>query len=433
MKLPKFQIAWTWSRGIPAWTALALVLSVWATQLSAQDEVADEASARKVLLVNTVVARLETSITQKSSFTGIVRARRTSELSFDRGGRVDRVQVAAGEIVESGQSLAQLDSRRLEIKKDNLESALARARDAWEQLEPAAETATDQQLQSTLQQLRGELNQLERDLTARSSPANQSPNSSRSLADRVNDLERQLGILNQISRQQKIDAQSKLVSELEGQLEDLELQIGDATLKAPFAGMIAARHIDEGTVVSAGRPLFTLVEQQVLSVWVGVPADIAAQTRVGESLAVDLGGQTFSGSVRAKLPQLDRTTRTRVVILNLPASAADQVLPGAVARVGIRTQNELAGFWLPISAIQRDLRGLWSVFVVENVSDQPTVARRIIELLHVEMERVLVRGTLQDGDVVIADGTHRIVPGQKVRSKDVSAEFSASAISQDPS
>ncbi|MGK7927765.1 MAG: efflux RND transporter periplasmic adaptor subunit, partial [Spirulina sp.] len=39
-----------------------------------------------------------------------------------------------------------------------------------------------------------------------------------------------------------------------------------------------------------------------------------------------------------------------------------------------------------------------------------------VEVLNTDGDRVLVRGTLQAGDRVILDGTHRIVSGQWVES-----------------
>ena len=42
--------------------------------------------------------------------------------------------------------------------------------------------------------------------------------------------------------------------------------------------------------------------------------------------------------------------------------------------------------------------------------------RRVVEVLHTEGDQVLVRGTLQDGELVVIDGLHRIVAGQLVRT-----------------
>jgi hypothetical protein len=77
------------------------------------------------------------------------------------------------------------------------------------------------------------------------------------------------------------------------------------------------------------------------------------------------------------------------------------------------------GFWLPIKALVRGKRGLWSCYVAEPDSDSPQrslVVRRDVEILHNESDSVYVRGTLSDGDQVIIDGIHRVTAGQLVTS-----------------
>lgn len=75
------------------------------------------------------------------------------------------------------------------------------------------------------------------------------------------------------------------------------------------------------------------------------------------------------------------------------------------------------GYWLPVAALVRGGRGLWSCFVLSEPdgSDTFQVLRRDVEILQTERDRVLVRGTLQSGDRAIINGTHRLVPGQRVR------------------
>jgi hypothetical protein len=84
---------------------------------------------------------------------------------------------------------------------------------------------------------------------------------------------------------------------------------------------------------------------------------------------------------------------------------------------------ETDGFWLPSTALTQAERGLWSAFVGEEERSSDgspqtglfRVARRDLEVLHTESDRVLVRGTLHAGEPVITGGTHRVVPGQVVR------------------
>jgi multidrug efflux pump subunit AcrA (membrane-fusion protein) len=81
------------------------------------------------------------------------------------------------------------------------------------------------------------------------------------------------------------------------------------------------------------------------------------------------------------------------------------------------------GFWLPIAALTEGLRGLWTVYalVPANPSAEPgedsvrLVEPRAVEILHTEADRVFARGTLADGDRIVAGGLHRLARGQRVR------------------
>ncbi len=423
--------------GLPRWRSAHSVglgcffLGVTLTAgLGFMQRVDDAASpgAGSGLVVNTVVARTEESLEESRSFLGVVRARRTSELGFERAGRVVRLLVSEGDAVQAGEEIAELDQRRLELKKTNLENASQRARTALEALDPEVPAVFD--LQAAVRQLQTELDVLSGDL-ARAGTLQRFD--AQSLSARITGLERRLAILNEKPRRQRIDEQRQILAELDGQLKDLELELEAGTLRAPFDGMVARRHVSQGSVVSTGMPIVRLVEQQSREAWVGIPVDMASRLKVGEEVLLNVVGETFAASVKAKLPELDRTRRTRTVIFAWDASLGDPVLPGEVARVQLRVESPTSGIWLPLAALTRDVRGLWSVLAVEGAQGQQVVTRRIVELLHAENGRAFVRGTLDDGDLVIANGTHRVVPGQRVRSRDVSSAFPADGARRDAS
>lgn len=58
-------------------------------------------------------------------------------------------------------------------------------------------------------------------------------------------------------------------------------QLGDTTVRAPFAGAIAARHVAPGTYVKSGTPLFDLVAVERLRLTLEVPERHAAAVGVG--------------------------------------------------------------------------------------------------------------------------------------------------------
>jgi pyruvate/2-oxoglutarate dehydrogenase complex dihydrolipoamide acyltransferase (E2) component len=58
-----------------------------------------------------------------------------------------------------------------------------------------------------------------------------------------------------------------------------------SVLKAPFAGTVAARLMDEGTVIMAGQTVLRLVEDTHLEARVGVPPHVAAHCQLAVSSA----------------------------------------------------------------------------------------------------------------------------------------------------
>ncbi len=88
-------------------------------------------------------------------------------------------------------------------------------------------------------------------------------------------------------------------------LASLELELEQSTLKAPFAGTIANRLVDEGTVVSAGESIFTLVEANALEAHIGIPVNTATQIPLGSNQQLQIGARTYQAQVLSTLPQLD--------------------------------------------------------------------------------------------------------------------------------
>lgn len=379
------------------------------------------ARSQSSLTVNTVVAQGAESFTKQRMYTGIVKAQREGDVGFTRAGRVTRILVEEGDKVQTGQLIAELDQRRLTLKKTTLEDALELA--GGSQLEEDAEPAEPSidELRNSIGKLKDELNQLETELFARPQQPLEPGVPTRSFSDRMNDVETRIVALDRTARRD----QAGQVADLEAQLQDLDLQIEEGTITAPYDGIITLRHVSEGAVVSAGMPIVRLVQRDPLEVWVGVPREIAAEMAVGEPLDVVSQGERFTASLKAKLPQLDRTTRTRTVILELALADESGILPGDVVQVKLQLKNTLAGFWLPLSSLSRGVGGQWSVYVVEGQQGSQVVARRLVELVHHEEDRVYVRGDLLGGELVVAGGTHRIVPKQRVTSRN--------AMSGDPS
>jgi RND family efflux transporter MFP subunit len=209
--------------------------------------------------------------------------------------------------------------------------------------------------------------------------------------------------------------QQSVVGELSEQLAQLEFQIQEHTLRAPYDGSVGQRFVSVGTLVAPNVPILHLVESDALEVWFGLPADAVDELQLNETYKIQISGRALNARLHAKLPELDQSARTRTVVFSLDSTASLKVLPGDVARIEIQRRVEESGFWLPLTALTREARGLWSVYELVGGEDgDQIVARQYVEVMHLQGELARVRGTLEDGSLVIADGTHRVVPGQSV-------------------
>jgi RND family efflux transporter MFP subunit len=238
----------------------------------------------------------------------------------------------------------------------------------------------------------------------------------RSAEARLEAAQRRLDELEAGTRTEQIEAARASVAQLDAALEDLEIEIEESALVAPFDGVIAKRFLDEGTIVAPNMPVVRVVEDHRLEAWIGLPADIAGRLDGDAMREVKVGRHVHRAHLRTVLPELDAATRTRTAIFEL--SIADgSVVPAQVARIVISESAETEGFWLPITALSRGTRGLWSVLVAEEEegSGDTRAVTRDVEVLHTDGDRALIRGAVRAGELVVVDGNHRIVAGQIVR------------------
>lgn len=140
-------------------------------------------------------------------------------------------------------------------------------------------------------------------------------------ADRWRDL-----LDKKVVSKQEYDQDEKAYEAAKANLQQLEKIQGFQQILAPFAGKIAARNIDVGTLVTAGTgnsgtPLFTLVQSDVLRVYVFAPQENAPSIHEGLEAKIVLQeypGQEFDGKVTRTAGALDPQSRTMQVEVQVP-------------------------------------------------------------------------------------------------------------------
>ncbi|MEN1680937.1 MAG: efflux RND transporter periplasmic adaptor subunit [Planctomycetota bacterium] len=411
--------------------ALAVGVPPLASSLAASsaDEPTTVLRSQEAMPIRVAPAVLTDSYEVERLFTGALVAERRSRLSFERPGKIVALQVDEGDRVEPGAELAVLDRRRIEARRLTVAAELAEAKAVLAELEfgPRLETiaTADAELQSLVAQARlAERNLVRRrDLVDTAAISREEYEESfyalRVAEARATASEKTLEELKAGTRKERVDAQAARVQALNARLADVDHELEDTRLVAPYAGAIARRHRDEGAIVAAGEAVFDLIEDTRLEAWIGLPASAASRLVVGDEVELRINGRRRRAVVKSLRSELDPGTRTRNAVFSVATTTADQIVAGQVARVALTEAVRQPGYWVPASALTPGERGLWAVYVVEDGSAEggggaQKVARRDVELIHTEGGRSYVRGTLQPGEQVVVAGGHKIVAGQRV-------------------
>ena len=340
-----------------------------------------------------VIAATRASLTQEQA--------KLQELQT--GTRTEDIEAARSVVLdlEEQVELAQLrEKRREELYKQGAISQ--------EQLDVAS-TETDT-LNARLKRGRSELEKLQTGTRSEQIEAQKA---------RVRQVQSQLDELIAGTRPEQIEAQKAEVKRFEAQISEIDVVLRKSILYAPFTGTISVRHLDEGVVVNATQAVVRLVEDGERKVRVGVPPTQASRLRIGSLEEVRIAQKTLSAQVLSILPEVDSMTRTQSVILALPQAIA----PGTIVKLELNQIETVTGYWLPTSALVWGERGLLACFALVSPQKSDLVIppltyqteKRMVEVLHTEGDRSLVRGLLKPGELVVTTGTNQLVPGQLVR------------------
>ena len=385
-----------------------------------------EQDQARVLPVETMTVREVSSYAEQRHYAGTITARRTSQLAFQRTGQVLEILVDDGDDVVAEQPIARLDTRALLQQKARIEANRLQAIAVLRELDSGPRQERIDSARATLSDLASQVTLARKSLARIRTQQSQGASSAQrldeaqatleSFASRRDAAQRQLDELVNGTRQERKDAQAATIAQLDASLGELTVQLDDSVIKAPFAGRISRRLIDPGATVMPGQTIVTLVETQHLEARIGLPADVAKTLDASEAFTFTWRGAPVSGQLKTVLPEVEVATRNQMVVFDLEASGGVQPVPGDVVRLQVSEPIKAAGFWVPLDALSRGTRGLWSVLVAKDQDGNATVVTRAaVTVIYTEGDRVLVRGTLSDGDQIIASGSHRVVPGQLVQ------------------
>jgi RND family efflux transporter MFP subunit len=200
-----------------------------------------------------------------------------------------------------------------------------------------------------------------------------------------------------------------------------DLNLSYAQIRAPYNGVVSARHVEVGNYLNVGANVVTLLNDSSLEIEAEVPANrIGGLTPDAKIKVVSEHGKPYRAKVRAVVPEENALSRTRLVRFTPIFKTRDATvaanqsvivhIPSGAARNAVTVHKD--------AITQR--RGRRVVFIVrvkkdENGKEITSVGIRGVELGDAFGERFEVLSGLKPGDRVVVRGNERLRPNQKIR------------------
>jgi len=148
---------------------------------------------------------------------------------------------------------------------------------------------------------------------------------------------------------------------------------GYSKVMAPFAGVVTARNVDVGALVSPGTSgagtggpgLFRVSQTDTMRVYVNVPQSLVPSIHVGQLAKVSLaeqGNRVFTGLVVRTANALDPGTRTLLVEIDV-ANVDRSLLAGSFVQVDLSTTGMVAPIVVPANALLFNANGTQVVVI----------------------------------------------------------------------
>jgi RND family efflux transporter MFP subunit len=358
----------------PLLLPLTLLTLAAAAGCSAKKEVsANTATSAQPVAVKTAPAEART-VEKSIMVTGSLQPDETTTVSSEVPGRILSLKADFGQAVRKGEVVAQIDTQELALQLDRARAALAQAMarigmDPKTMREPES-TPLSRQARAQMEDARSKYDNAAKLVkTGDISP------------ERFNELEKayHARLAAWEATQDDLRTQLAVIHSLQADLKLAEKRLRDASVVAPFDGIVQVRHVAPGQYIKENVPIYTIVRAFPLRLRVDIPESAVARVKIGGTLAFtteSVPGVQFTAVVRELNPSLDNRSRTLTAEARLPRHD-ERLKPGSFVQVRLITDHAAPVVAIPRAAVYT-VAGLNKFFSIENGK---AVEHRIPEIL----------------------------------------------------
>lgn len=198
------------------------------------------------------------------------------------------------------------------------------------------------------------------------------------------------------------------LAQVRAQLRQVEHDIDQADVRAPFTGIVTERFAQRGEYVQVGAAILHLVDTDHIEARVEAPLAMAASIHAGMDVRVRSQGKETATTVRAVVPVGDERARQFELRVALTPT---QALVGSAVEVALPETAGGDALTIPRDAIVRRQNETY----VMRITPQSTAERVPVTPGDAAGNRIQVHGALVPGDRLVVRGAERLSPGQAIR------------------
>jgi membrane fusion protein, multidrug efflux system len=203
------------------------------------------------------------------------------------------------------------------------------------------------------------------------------------------------------------------VAQTRSALNQANLNLRDAFVKAPIAGIIQTRTVQTGQFVQTGTVLATLVRRDPLLLRFRVPERDAVRIKPGQEarFRVREDSREFTAKVVHVAGSADDASRLVDITADIHDTADKALRPGSFAEITVPVATAASAPVVPVSAVRPSERG----FIAYVVEGDKAVERILTLGMRSPDGRVEVLSGLKGGESLVVRGSEALMNGVSVR------------------
>lgn len=394
--------------------AIVIALSVASSWMSAPARPQKMARPQQAKQVD-VIAVSYTQAEPLLQLHGEVMAAMSVKLYPQIAGKVISINgdLAPGTLVEKDQVLASIEQADYLLAVQEAKANLADARASFEQ-ELGNQAVASRELKILMQQLKTELTEQQRKLILR--------------------------------KPQLAQAQAQIDS-AQAALEESRLDLARTKIRAPFAGIISSKYVDQGSQLTTTTAIIDLIDTTAFWIKVSLPGEYLNhlsfandKSGSGSKVRVYLGNKlngktsnTRTGELYKRLPELDSTTRQAQVLLRIDDPLAlkaenqdkTQLMVNDYVAVDI-VGNPLQHVVVLDESMVHNGNQVW-------IYQQGALRIHQLDIVWREQDRVIAASGVQEGDLLVTTNIANAYEGLQITTASVKASNTAADAQGDES